>query len=348
MTNSHPFTPAFAFESTGVRAGFKTSPEDFVVIEQLGFEPDGEGEHLWLNIRKRNLTTEAVIADLARLLSIPRRDIACSGLKDKQAITEQWFSLPWPIKKPLPEVSGSSWQLLRMQRHGKKLRRGVHKENAFEITLRDLEGDISRLEARLNEIIRTGFPNYFGEQRFGRDGQNVEKALALFSGKLTCKPFQRSIYYSAVRSHLFNAYLHERVKQQNWNQALAGDVFNLQGSNACFSQQEIDQDIVQRLHTLDIHPCGPLPGKGASGLTQEAARLQEMINERYPMFCQGLLQAGIETATRPLRAVVKSLNWRTDNNKGLLSFQLRSGTYATALLRELVSIKQAEKHHEDT
>lgn len=334
-------TLAHAFPVLPLTADLKAEPEDFCVTEQLGFTPSGEGEHVFLFIRKRQLTTELLARDLARLLAIPQRDVAYSGLKDKQAVTEQWFSVPWPIKKPFPELQGMSWQVLEATRHHKKLRRGVHHGNAFDLCLTNLQGDITLLEQRLQQIQQTGFPNYFGEQRFGNNGSNVERALALFAGQFRCKPFQRSMYYSAARSYLFNAFLSQRVQQGNWNQPLEGDRFSLDGSNALFGPEPLTDAIYQRVQVQDIHPAGPLPGKGNSGLQAEAARLYEQVLQDYPELSTGLQQAGVETAFRPLRACAKSLNWQLDQQQCRLRFELRSGAFATALIRELVNINHA-------
>lgn len=322
-------------------AGFKIEPEDFIVREQLGFVPSGEGEHVFLYIRKRLLTTELLAKDLARQFGVDVRDVAYSGLKDKHAVTEQWFSVPYPIKKEIPPLQGASWQVLECARHGKKLRRGVHQSNAFEITLRDVSVDRALLEERLNAIKERGFPNYFGEQRLGRDDGNVKSAVALFNGEFRCKPFQRSMYYSAARSYLFNRYLSERVANNTWDKAIAGDKFNLDGSNALFGPEPITDEIVQRVAQHDIHPVGPLLGDGESGLLDEALSIQQTVETEAHILLEGLRKARVETALRPLRADAKSLNWQLEHNQCRLSFELRSGSFATALIRELVNLNHA-------
>lgn len=211
------------FAKSPVTAVFKQQPEDFRVTEELGYTPSGQGEHVYLWIEKTGLNTEQVAKDIAKLLAISVNQVSYSGLKDKQAVTKQWFSVVWPIKKEFPHLLGNSWQVIEQHRHDKKLRRGSHQSNHFQIVLRDLQGDTAELERRLQIIKQQGFANYFGEQRFGYQGQNLVKAKALLAGEFKCKPFLRSIYLSAARSYVFNAYLSERVRQGNWNQVLAGD-----------------------------------------------------------------------------------------------------------------------------
>lgn len=329
------FVPARALGVPLCRAMLKQQSDDFCVSEQLGFAPSGSGEHLWLRIRKRGLTTDAVTGDLARQLGVPRKLVSYSGLKDKWAVTEQWFSVPWPIRQDLPQLAGDSWQVIEASRHDRKLRRGVHQENRFDIVLRQLQGDAGELERRLQWIADNGVPNYFGEQRFGHDGGNVAAAEAMFAGQ-RCKPWQRSLYLSAARSYLFNHYLSRRVADGSWNQAIAGDVFNLDGSNAVFVADPINDDIHRRLQQLDIHPVGTLAGKGDSGLTGDAQAIQQQVFSEFPSLCQGLLQAGVESASRALRVRVKFVNWAINNNECRLQFSLRSGAFATAVVRELV------------
>lgn len=322
-------------------ATFKQAPEDFRVTEVLGFEPSGVGEHLFLFIRKTNLTTERLVDDVARLLEVRSRDIGFCGLKDRQAITEQWLSIPFPIKKELPAISGQGWEVLAMKRHDRKLKRGIHKGNDFVICLKDLEGDIAGLECRLGLLAEQGFPNYFGEQRFGRDGANVAKAEALFAGKLRCKPFQRSMYYSAARSYLFNHYLSRRIESGAWDKAVPGDCFSLDGSNALFGPEPVSPDLVKRLESHDIHPAGVLAGEGDCRLQGEALGLFRRVLDDYPVLHDGLCRSGVKTAWRPLRAMPKSLNWKISGKSCEIRFSLPTGSYATALVRELVTLNEA-------
>lgn len=315
---------------------FKQTPEDFRVNEYLGFTPSGEGEHVFLHIEKTQLTTEQVAKDLARTLALPLRDIAYSGLKDKHAITQQWFSVPWPIKQEFPAIQGESWHVIEQARHGKKLRRGVHQSNHFTIALRDLQGDLSAVDARLTQIKQQGFANYFGEQRFGFAQQNIDKALALFAGELRCKPFQRSIYYSAARSYLFNEYLSLRIANNAFFTPLAGDVFNLAGSNSTF-HAEIDESIQARLEQGDIFIAAPMFGQ-ESKLSEQALALWQQVADDNPLLVQGLQAARLETIFRPLAVKAENLSWQIHDKDCHLSFELRRGAFATALIRELAMV----------
>lgn len=325
--------PQKLFSDSPVRAIFKQQPEDFCVTEELGFSPSGHGEHVYLYVEKGGLNTEQVAKDIANQLGVSARQIAVSGLKDKQAITQQWFSFIWPIKKELPLLSGESWRVLQMQRHDKKLRKGSHQRNFFKIILRELEGDLAELEKRLLLIQQQGFPNYFGEQRFGYQGQNLVKAKAWLAGDFKCKPFLRSIYLSAARSHIFNAYLSERVKQGKWNQVLAGDYCNLAGSNSFFHVEALDKTLELRAEQFDIHPCGPLTGQQPITLPY-----WDKVSQQEQDWLDALQKQRLETQYRPLRCVANALNWQIEKNQCEISFALRPGSYATALVSELVTL----------
>jgi len=324
-----------------ISADVKSCPEDFQVREELGFTPDGAGEHVLFHIRKINITTEAVLTDLSKQLGVATRDIGCCGLKDKLGVTQQWFSVVIPIKQEIPTLEGNSWQVLEAVRHGKKLRKGIHKGNHFVITLRNLDGDIQQLQGHINNVAANGFPNYFGEQRFGRSGENIQKAERLFAGHFKCKPFQRSMYYSAARSYLFNCYLSARVNDGHWNTAIAGDSYNLSGSNAIFGPDVLNDELIARVSTHDIHPVGPLFGDGAIRLEDAALEYARPLLESHSQLIDGLVSARVKSAWRPLRVVPKSLNFELVDGKCVLAFSLPVGSYATVMIRELVNVNEA-------
>ena len=333
-----PLDFAYAFPSTDYRACYKKFADDFLVEENLGFKPSASGEHLFLFVEKKHLSTDQLVLELARALKISKRQVAYSGLKDKLAVTRQWLSVPMPIKQQLPELGGQHWQVLQMSRHNKKLKRAAHSSNGFVIRLRHRQCRQADIQKRLECLAKTGFPNYFGEQRFGFKGDNIDKAQQLFDGRLKCKAFQRSLYYSAARSFLFNHYLSARVVDGNWNKAIAGDNFNLDGSNGFFGPEpKLNDELQQRVDAFDIHPVAALHGKPDSRLSEQAKHYQQAVLNHYPDLAQGIENAGLKTAYRPLRAYPKALEWEFFEDYCVLSFQLRSGSYATALLRELLA-----------
>jgi tRNA pseudouridine13 synthase len=276
---------------------------------------------------------------------VKQKDIGFAGLKDRHAITTQWFSLSdtaHSINLSVGELAPDI-EILEIARHGRKLRRGALKGNHFRIRVRESEDHISAVEAAVSLIRAHGVPNYFGEQRFGREGGNVEKAQALFQGHY--RPHnkgEKGLLISAARSELFNAILAARVGQGTWDKPLPGDVFQLSGSNSVFAADEINDDIRERVETQDIHPTGALWGRGRLMSTEAVAALEMKISEASQDLCDGLERAGLKQERRALRLSVPDLQAEQENDASwVFSFSLPAGTYATSVLRELVNYRLA-------
>jgi tRNA pseudouridine13 synthase len=220
---------AFASGRPTVSACIRQAPEDFQVNEIPLLEPDGSGEHVWLLVRKRLENTAQVASMLAKFSGVPPRDVSYAGMKDRQALTEQWFSVQLPGKDD-PDwmaLNSETITVISFARHSRKLRRGALKGNAFRLVLRELEGEPAVLDERLARISKEGVPNYFGEQRFGRDGSNLHAALQLFKNpRRRMTRTKRGLALSSARSFLFNQVLSQRITAGNWNQAIAGDALH--------------------------------------------------------------------------------------------------------------------------
>lgn len=329
----------YAYGGPTACGDIKTFPDDFIVEEFLSFTPEGSGEHVFLHIEKVGENTEYVARLLARHAGVRQRDVSYAGMKDRHGRTRQWFSV-WLPGKEDPDWSGvetDKLKILETVRHARKLKRGVLAGNRFTLVVRNWQGDQEVAEQQLHLIQQYGFPNYFGEQRFGHQGRNVEKAVAMFQGAKV-KREQRSIYLSAARSFLFNKILAERIETQVWDKALPGDVFKLNQTNSHFGGQLIDQALIDRLESGDIHPTGMLWGKGSSGVTDEALALEEKLLGMYPELADGLLKEGLEADRRALRVRPDGLVWSFLPDQLLsLGFFLPAGCYATGLLREIVN-----------
>lgn len=319
----------------------KQQSEFFKVNEQLSFEPSNEGEHEFLLIEKTQLNSEDVVKLLSQYAGLPRRAISFAGMKDKQAVTTQWFSLH------LPGKAGPDWtqlehpgiQVKKATRHNKKLKKGAIKCNQFEITLSKLVVDRASIERRIELIKQAGVPNYFMTQRFGYQGQNLTRAYTFFLNKQTIKNRKmKGFLLSSARSYLFNLVLAQRVKQKNWHTGLVGDAFILDGTRQFFYNEVLSEDIANRLLTHDIHPSGPLYGIGEHPVSASVKQLEEQIFNDNAVFCDGLRAAKVESARRALRVVPSKLkfNW-LDEGTLCLSFELASGSYATAVIRELIN-----------
>ncbi|WP_455217049.1 tRNA pseudouridine(13) synthase TruD [Kaarinaea lacus] len=316
----------------------RASAEDFQVDEHLGFAPAGSGEHLLLRIRKRNRNTEQVARQVARHAGVRSRDVGYCGLKDRNAVTTQWFSiwLPGKADPDFSSIEDDDLQVIDKVRHGRKLQRGALKENTFKIIIRDVTGDQQVVEKRLKKIKEQGVPNYFGEQRFGHNGGNLAKAEAMFSGNKVKDRHVRGLYLSSARSFLFNAVLAKRILENNWNTILPGEAVMLSGSRSYFVCEDIDNEIMERCGRGDVHPSGPLWGKGELSSIADAEMLEREVLSDHSLFREGLEKAGMKQERRALRLTVKDLTWSwLDKNDLQLNFSLPAGSYATSVLREI-------------
>jgi len=329
--------------TTGV---MRALPEDFVVEEVLGFEPDGEGEHVLIHIRKRNTNTEWLAKQLARFAGVKPMDVSYAGLKDRHAVTTQWFSIGL-AGKPEPDwksIENDDIQVLHVARHRRKLRRGALKGNRFRLHLTKLSGELTGLEERLQRVARDGVPNYFGDQRFGIGYDNLRRADAMFRGEFRERDrHKRGIYLSAARSYLFNEVLSRRVSDGSWNLPLPGEALMLAGSHSFFVADEIDATILARIEENDIHPSGPLWGRGELASRAEARELEMEVLAAHNDWCGALEKEGLEQERRALRLPVQDLSWIIDAERQVLtlSFMLDAGSYATTVLREVVAVHEA-------
>lgn len=308
-------------------AAIRTVPEDFQVTEQLGWDLSGDGEHDFLWIEKRDANTEWVARQLARHAGVPARDVGYAGLKDRHALTWQWFSVPRWNAPDWTTLDVEGVAVRDVQRHRKKLRRGAHRANGFRIVLRGDGIDACRAELaeRLAQIGAQGVPNYFGEQRFGRDGANLRLADDWASGRRLPR-HKRSLAISTIRSFLFNEALDRRVRDGTWNLLVPGDKANLDGSGSVFDVAERDSELVQRCATMDVHPAGVLAGEG-TGLGPAAWQI-------------ALDKARVEPGVRSLRLRVRDIDSAVDAGVATLSFTLGRGAYATSVLREIATATQ--------
>jgi tRNA pseudouridine13 synthase len=341
MTTSWPS----AWGNPPSRALIRCQPEDFTVSEELGFDLSGEGEHVFLYLQKRNLNTMELLQRLAAASGVPQRDIGVSGLKDRNAVTRQWFSIgmagrtepDWQVLEAAGDV-----QLLERGRHSRKLRRGVHRSNRFRLMLRAVTGERDALEQRLQQVSQGGVPNYFGAQRFGRNGATLEQARRWArSGGRRLTRAKRGFFLSALRAYLYNTVLAARVVAGNWNTLSDGDVCILQGTRSQFTCGIVDEELRSRASSGDVHPGLPLWGRGTSPASPERDLQQrEALAEHMPL-CNFLESEGLELAWRPARQLADDFCWQFCDDGALqLDFALGAGCYATALLAEIVQFEQ--------
>lgn len=315
----------------------KAAPEDFRVTEELGFTPNAGGEHLWLNIEKSGWNTEDVAVWLAKAAGIHRLSVGYSGLKDKHAITSQWFSLQLP-GKPDPDFDWPvGLRCLKASRHSRKLNRGTHRSNYFQLRVTDLTVDAELLAARLAAVVEHGVPNYVGAQRMGRGGSNLDNAHAWLGGigEAPRKRTLRSLWLSAMRSHLFNQVLAERVRLGVWGSLLDGDILQPVGSRGLF--YAADEPLADaRLAAGEVHPTAPMPGAGGMQASGACAELETRLLAPFAAQIDGLAREDVDGVRRATRLLVSKLQWQLHDNTLELCFRLPTGAFATTVLAELI------------
>ncbi|WP_426141334.1 tRNA pseudouridine(13) synthase TruD [Pseudomonas sp. DWP3-1-2] len=322
-------------------AVLKATAEDFQVDEVLDIPLSGDGEHLWLWVEKRGLNTEEAARRLARAAGVPLRTVSYAGLKDRQALTRQWFSIQLPGKADpdLTAAQDDTLNILKMTRHKRKLQRGAHAANGFTLRLTQFTGDKDALQKRLEHIAHSGIPNYFGAQRFGHEGGNLGEARD-YAGRQAL-PEQRAVrsrLLSTARSYLFNQVLAARVADGSWQRAQVGDLLAFTDSRSFFPAG-VDECSDPRLAILDLHPTGPQWGEGPSPASGATATLENDIANREAALRDWLIRAGMEHERRILRLPIGGLTWHYPEPDILqLEFVLPAGCFATALVRELVDL----------
>ncbi len=345
------FTPMpYLFSGPLGRARFKVVPEDFVVEELLGFEPSGVGEHCLVWVEKRDLDSNAAGARLADAVGLRRRMVSHCGLKDRHAVTRQWFSLHMPGKcSPVAkDLESEGLRVLQITRNTRKLRRGIHQGNRFTIRLRDANFDAEVAATRWDLIVTKGVPNFFGEQRFGYEGRNVEKALAMFRGEFQPRDrLLRGLLLSAARSQLFNAVVTERLLGGIWDVPLAGEVFGFADNRTVLLPDRQWGDEARRFESGVVEITGPLWGIGDLQSTGEVLELERQVAANWKEIATGLEAFGLRQERRVMRLRPTHSSFKTIGCGDFqLTFDLPKGTYATTLLRELTELDEPDDRSE--
>jgi|AntRauTorckE6833_2_1112554.scaffolds.fasta_scaffold02969_5 tRNA pseudouridine13 synthase len=332
---------------------YRCSPEDFQVEEELGFEPDGQGEHLFLWVEKTGTNTGFLAEELARRAGIPANNVSFSGMKDRHAVTRQWFSLhlPGQADPDLSQLNAEQWQVLKAVRHSRKLKRGVHRGNHFRLRIQISQADTSTgnwLKERWKLLQEQGVPNYFGPQRFGSGGQNINRGLQwLTSTRKQRKPRRqdKSLWLSSLRSALFNLWVAAAIQRGDWNRALPGGCFNLASSRSRFSAQSEEPlaELQARVETLDLHPTGPLAGRGQPEVVDQALEQEQDFFIPWQELVEHLANQGLHQERRSQRLVPEQTDFVWEAPWLTLSFYLPSGSFATSLLREIVKAQDVQQ-----
>lgn len=329
-----PFLTAELPAAGGV---LKRAPEDFVVEELPTYEPCGEGEHLFVWVEKRGWSTPQAAKQLARALGASEKDVSWAGLKDRDAVTRQYLCLPArKASDPAAATLPAGLKLLRWARHRNKLKSGHLRGNRFELVLRDVAAPDVALEA-FGRVLRLGAPNYFGEQRFGVQGDNAARGKAILqAGGRHADRFERKLFLSAFQSELFNQVLAQRLADGLFSTVLAGDVLKKLESGGEFVCEAPDVD-QPRADAFELGPTGPLFGPDMRAPAGAVAAREQRVLEAEGIDAALFERGGGETqgARRLLRMPVRDGAAAREGDAVRLGFTLPAGSYATVVVREL-------------
>jgi tRNA pseudouridine13 synthase len=342
--------PPRAFGAPLGHGRLRVEPEDFLVEEELGFTPAGAGSHVLLKVRKRDANTEWVARELASASGCRPGEVGYAGLKDRRAVAVQWFSVPQPRGRTssLAGVCGAGFEVLEAHAHSRKLPRGALAANAFTIRIRDADVDDGEFAARVAAIAASGVPNFFGPQRFGHAGANLARLGGADPAHHLRDPralrrSERGFVLSAARSLIFNAVLAERVTDATWGRLETGDVANLDARGSVFPVEGVDDTLRERCERLDVHPTGPLWGRGELVSRDRVRALEERIAAQFEGPCELVMAAGMDQERRSLRLAVRELSGNRDGADLVLRFRLTRGSFATSVLRELLDTEATQR-----
>lgn len=335
--------PFITADLPGIGGTLKERSEDFLVEEIPAYLPSGSGEFVYLWVEKQDLSAEQLTSHLAKFLRIAHQDIGMAGLKDRQAITRQWVSVPARCEALLPEIRHEQIRVLESRRHTNKLRTGHLRGNRFSILLRRVSGDaVDRAKAIADSLRQSGVPNYFGEQRFGRDNETLELGLGLLRGNrkpsqipVARRKFLLRLALSAVQSHLFNQALAARLKAGTLHTVQLGDVMQVVASGGPFVVEDpaLEQP---RLESHEIVVSGPLYGPKMKAPAGEVAVRENEILSAAGFTLEAFTRyANLTPGTRrPYLIWIDDLEITQEGTGLRLNFSLPSGSYATVVLRE--------------
>lgn len=325
---------AYLHGQPSASAKLKVQPEHFIVREKLGFEFAGEGEHLMLLVRKRGENTKFVANELAKTCGIQSKNVGWSGLKDRHAVTEQWLSFHMPkheevdfttFLKQYPHI-----QILDSTRHNKKLRPGDHQSNEFVVTLTEVD-NVDAVAEKLERVARHGVPNYFGEQRFGRNGNNLEEARRWGRENVrTRNQNKRSMYLSAARSWIFNQIVSKRIVNGGLEVAIEGDLVMVNDELVLINEDNIGL-------TSDYKITAALAGDNDLPTHSAAKKLEQSVVDSEPDLMALIRGNRMRHDRRAVKLYPHNLKWELKESEVIVSFELSSGSFATSVIRELIN-----------
>ena len=322
----------------------RKKPKDFKVTEINDIHLSGTGEHLWLYKEKTGSNTDWVAKQLSNICQVPQRNVAYAGLKDRQAVTQQWFSVQLPKisdRKKIQSALPDNVSILKSDFHSRKIKRGQLQANRFEIVIREIEGDLAGISNNIEQILQNGVPNYFGNQRFGSEMGNIQKCQDWFAGNTKVKSKNlKSLLISTARSHIFNEILASRINNGSWNKPMLGDIVQLDGSHSWFHCKDAStKEIEKRIKQFDVHITAAMYGENQVQSTEDCAFLENKIAKKHTIYHIGFEHFRLKQDRRSMRIIPRNFKFDFRAKDLFLQFELSSGSYATGVIREIVKFQ---------
>lgn len=313
--------------------------DDFVVDEIPAYEPSGEGEHLFVRFRKRDLTTPEAVRRMANALGVEPGTSGWAGMKDRHAVTTQWASFQGASSEAAAALELEGIEILEAVAHRHKLRTGHLRGNRFVLRVRDAGPYLGEARQVLDRLVESGLPNYFGEQRFGRGGENLPRARQWLveGGRAPRRKLERKLLVSVLQSWLFNEALADRLRDGLFDRPAAGDLLRKEETGGLFTTDDLDE-AARRMADWEISATGPMFGPRMRWPEGEAREREAALLERMGVENDHIARFGRagEGTRRPYRVRPGRVEVESEGDALRVGFDLPSGSYATAVMREVL------------
>ena len=326
----------------GVGGELRVEDSDFFVEEIPAYEPCGEGNFLYVCLEKRGLSHGRLVQHICHTLDLKERDLGWAGMKDTRAHTRQVLSLPIETQERVEELEREDISIFWSKAHTNRLKRGHLHGNKFRIRVRNVEQDALKRSREMADFLSPiGVPNYFGPQRFGHGGGNIEEGLgllqALNEGRRLRKGFRTQIRLNAVQSWLFNGLVARRLREGYFEAALDGDVLKKRDTGGMFVAEDVQAE-TERIQSGQVSITGPIYGRRMWWPEKDAKELEERVLTGFGMSTETFQKTGktLQGTRRPIHVWPSDFEVEEDGENLVFAFSLPSGSYATSFLREFM------------
>lgn len=324
----------------GIGGDIKAEPEHFQVEEILPYAPCGEGEHVYVTLRRKLWNTADVAAALADCFDMKSRDVGWGGRKDRQAVTTQTFSLLLPLQMALPDVQARlealPFDILSLNRHGNKIRTGHVAGNRFRILLTGVSADALPAARAIAEALqRSGVPNFYGPQRFGEQMHNLARAFQLAERGRPARGKKEAFMVSVLQSALFNRWLCQRMARGALHSILPGDVVQKTDTGGMFVVSDL-ADAASRFENRAVVYTGPIYGPKMKNATDQAGDDEAQILSEAALDIQTFKRLRAPGSRRKALLFIDDLTIQHDELGLWFAFTLPQGAYATVVMREFM------------